>query len=320
MADELLSQEEINLLLQTLGKEEEKKESAIEKGKIKPLDLTLFEHISAGRVAGLELIFERWINGLRKGLTSLIVAIPDIFKDSVSIVRFGNFVSKLPLPCAIGLFNIEPLRGQCLIAIDPKLIYTVISSVFGGSSRQYKIEGKEFTRIEMRFIQRLLNICYQELELAWSTIMNVKITPLNIETNPTLLTIARAKEKFILLKLIVVIEGNEGYIYLAIPEASIAPYRDMLKSFTDIRTKKTRKDFIKAYQKIPLRLDVLLGTSKISFKRLLELKEGDVILLDKTIREPLEVRIEGISKFLAFLGQLGKRKAIKIYKHLQKED
>ena len=122
MADELLSQEEINLLLQTLGKEE-KKEAVIEEEKIKPLDLTLFEHISAGRIAGLELIFERWINGLRKGLTSLIVTIPDIFKESVNIVRFGDFVAKLPLPCAVGIFNIEPLSGQCLIAIDPRLIY-----------------------------------------------------------------------------------------------------------------------------------------------------------------------------------------------------
>jgi len=319
MADELLSQEEINLLLQTLGKEE-KKEAVIEEEKIKPLDLTLFEHISAGRIAGLELIFERWINGLRKGLTSLIVTIPDIFKESVNIVRFGDFVAKLPLPCAVGIFNIEPLRGQCLIAIDPRLIYIVISSVFGGSAKQYKIEGKEFTRIEMRFIQRLLNLCYQELELAWSTVMKVRIVPINIETNPTLLTVSRAKEKFILLKLTVIIEGSEGYIYLAIPEASIAPYKDMLKGTTEIKSKSAQKDPIKAFQKIPLKLEVLLGGSQISFKRLLELKLGDVIILDKSVKEPLEVKVEGLSKFLAFLGQLGRKKAIKIYKHIQKED
>jgi len=319
MADELLSQEEINLLLQTLGKEE-KKEAVIEEEKIKPLDLTLFEHISAGRIAGLELIFERWINGLRKGLTSLIVTIPDIFKESVNIVRFGDFVAKLPLPCAVGIFNIEPLSGQCLIAIDPRLIYIVISSVFGGSAKQYKIEGKEFTRIEMRFIQRLLNLCYQELELAWSTVMKVRIVPINIETNPTLLTVSRAKEKFILLKLTVIIEGSEGYIYLAIPEASIAPYKDMLKGTTEIKSKSAQKDPIKAFQKIPLKLEVLLGGSQISFKRLLELKQGDVIILDKSVKEPLEVKVEGLSKFLAFLGQLGRKKAIKIYKHIQKED
>ena len=47
MADELLSLEEINLLLQTLGKEE-KKEAVIEEEKIKPLggdDMALFKGV-----------------------------------------------------------------------------------------------------------------------------------------------------------------------------------------------------------------------------------------------------------------------------------
>ncbi len=317
MADEILSQEEMKLLLQTF--EKGKKEISSEE-KVKPLDITLFEHISAGRIAGLELIFERWINGLRKGLTSLIVSIPDIFKESVSIVGFGDFISKLPFPCAVGIFNVEPLRGQCLIAIDPRLIYIIISSVFGGSVRNYKVENKEFTRIEMRFIQKLLNVCYQELELAWSTVMKVKITPIGIETNPTLLTVARAKEKFILLRLAIIIEGSEGYIYLAIPEASILPYKDMLKGTAEIKSKTEQKDLVKAFQKIPVKLEVILGRSYINFKKLLELKQGDVIVLDKTIREPLEVKVEGVLKFLAFLGQLGKKKAIKINKYIQTED
>ncbi len=319
MADEILSQEEVNLLLQTLGKEEEKA-AVVEEGKIKPLDLSLFERISAGKIPGLELIFERWINGLRRGLTSLVVTIPSVFKDSVTVTRFGDFTAKLPLPCAIGIFNIEPLRGQALMVVDPKLIYIIVSSVFGGSAKPYKIEGKEFTRIETKLIQRLLNICYQELELAWSSIMNVKIMPVGIETNPALLTVARAKEKFILLRLVIVIEGSEGYIYLAIPEASIAPYRDILKGSSDVRLKYLQEGSIKSFQNVPFYLEVILGKSHITLGELLELKSGDIIKLDRLVKEPLEVRIEGIPKFTAFLGQLGSTKAIKVHSYFHKED
>ncbi|WPM31643.1 FliM/FliN family flagellar motor switch protein [Hydrogenobacter sp. T-2] len=319
MADEFLSQEEINLLLKTLGKEEEKK-AELEEERVRPLDLSLFEHISAGRIPGLELIFERWINGLRRGLTSLVVTIPSIFKDSLSLSRFGEFTAKLPVPCAIGLFNIEPLRGTCLLAIDPKLIYIVVSSVFGGSAKPYKIEGRDFTRIEMKLIQRFLNICYQELEIAWSTLMDVKINPVGIETNPALLTMYRAKEKFILLKLALVIEGNEGHIYLAIPESSIAPYKDMLKGPTDAKSKELDVIILKSFQKIPLKIEVVLGSTNMSFREILELKEGDLINLNKLLREALEVRVQGKSKTLAFLGQVGSKKAIKVYKHLEKED
>ncbi|RMH01104.1 MAG: flagellar motor switch protein FliM, partial [Aquificota bacterium] len=85
MAEEFLTQEEVNLLLQTLGKEEEKKQ-VIEEGGVKPLDLSLFEHISLGRIPGLELIFEKWISGLKRGLASMVASIPTIFKEGMSIV------------------------------------------------------------------------------------------------------------------------------------------------------------------------------------------------------------------------------------------
>lgn len=311
MAEEFISQDELKLLLETLGREEKK---TAEEKNLRSLDITIFDHIHAGRLVGLELIFERWINGLKKSLTSLVVTIPDIFKDSVSMVGFKDFISKLPSPCPIGVFSIEPLKGQSLMVIDPKLVYIIINRIFGGGTKLYKIEGKEFTKIEMKLIDRLLNICYQELESALSTVVNVKIKPFSIETNPVLLTVARPKEKFVLLKLKIIIEGSEGYIYLAIPEASVSPYKDILKSSADLKLKQMRKDSFTMFQKIPLKIDVILGTSQISFKRLIDLKEGDVIVLDRLLKEPLEVKVEGIPKFFAFLGQLGKRKAIRIYK------
>ncbi|MFN7065523.1 MAG: flagellar motor switch protein FliM [Aquificaceae bacterium] len=314
MPEEFISQEELNLLFETLGRWG--KSSTVEDEKVKPLDLSLFDRIHASRIVGLELIFERWINGLRKGLTSLIVTIPDVLKESVSIIGFKDFTTKLPYPCAIGLFNIEPLRGQSFIAIDPKLINIIVSRVFGGSAKPYEVEGREFTRIEIKLIHKLLNICYQELETTFGTIIDAKIKPISIETNPALLTIARPKEKFILLKVKILIEGNEGYLYLALPEASIAPYKDILKGSTDLRSRQVEKYSFKIFQKIPLEVEVILGSSQISFKKLLELKKGDVITLDRLLKEPLEVKVKGIPKFLAFLGQAGKRKAIKIYKYI----
>ncbi|MCS6957491.1 MAG: FliM/FliN family flagellar motor switch protein [Aquificaceae bacterium] len=315
MADELLSQEEIDLLLQTLGRKEEKKTYDV-----KPLDLSMFEHISAGRLPGLELIFERWISGLRRGMASLVASIPNILKESVSVMRFGDFVKTLPTPCAIGLLSVDPLRGTCLLAVDPKLIYVIVSSVFGGGARSNKVEDRDFTRIEFRIIQRLFNVCYQELEMAWKTMMDVRIQLISMETKPTLLTTARTRERFIILKLNVIIEGNEGYIQLAIPENAVVPYKDLLKGSADLKLKDIHEDAIRALQGIQVNLEVILGSAEIIFEKLLDLKEGDVIALNRLLREPVEVRIEGISKFLAFLGQTGNRKAIKLQRYVDMED
>ncbi|RMH81246.1 MAG: hypothetical protein D6674_00775 [Acidobacteria bacterium] len=319
MADEFLSQEEVNLLLQTLGKEKGKAQEVVEE-KVKPLDRSLFEHISAGRIPGLELVFERWVTGLRKNLTSVVAIVPNVIKESTNIVKFSEFSVKLPVPCAIGIFNIEPLRGTCLISLDPKLIYVVVSNVFGGSVKPYKIEGKEFTRIEIKIIQRILNVCYQELENAWGSIMNARVNPIGIETNPALLTMARPRERFILLKVTVILDGNEGQIQLAIPEEAIAPYKELLKGATEMKTRDIEFNTVEAFKKVPVKLEVVLGRGSITFGELLDLGQDSIILLDRQVKEPLDVLIEGVPKLKAFLGQVSRNKAFKVYRYLKKED
>ncbi|ADC89288.1 flagellar motor switch protein FliM [Thermocrinis albus DSM 14484] len=311
MAEEFLSQEEVNLLLQALGKEEETKTTVTHK-EVKPLDISTLEHISASRIAGLELILERWVSSLKRSLSSVMVSIPAVLKEGVSVVRFSEFVSQLPFPSAIGFFNVHPLRGVSMLVLDPRIIYMTVSSLFGGPPKPYKIEGKEFTKIELRIVQKILEICYRELEEVWNTVMEVKVIPQGLETNPSLLTIARPKEKFIVLKLLVSLEGSEGYMYLAIPEESLDPYKEVLKGITELRSPEVSNKLLQALEEIPLNLEVILGRQKIQLGDLLNMKVGDTMILQKGLREPVEVRVSGVPKALAFLGQVGKRKAIKI--------
>lgn len=313
MADELISQEEINLILGMLSKGNRKEK------RIRPLDLSIFERISSRKIPGLELVFERWASGLRRALASLVVTLPEVHKESLSITSFSNLVLNLPVPCAIGLFHIEPLRGTCILVVDPQLVYTIVSSVFGGGTKVYRPEEREFTRIEMRLIQRLFSVCYGELEVAWSSIMKVKINPVAFETNPSLLTLYRARERMAVAKLTVSVGDSGGNIMVAIPENAILPYRDLLKLRAGTEERKINVDNLKNFLDIPLKLEVVLGKAELTFGDILKLKKGDTLMLDKSVKQPLEVRVQNVGKLLAFLGQVENKRAIKIYKEFQEE-
>ncbi len=312
MDEQFLSQEEINLLLKTLGKEEEKKEEKAVK-EAQPFDISTLEHIYAGRLPSLEFVFEKWISGLKRGLVSVIVGVPTIIKEGVSSVRFSELVSKLPFPSAVGYFNLQPFKGNFMVILDPKLIYMIVSNVFGGSTRPYRIEGKEFTKVEMRIIERMLKVLYMELEEAWHAIMNVQLLPLGIETNPAILMFARPREKYIVLRLTVSLEGGDGYILLAIPQEGIEPYKEMLKGVIE-RKQEDYERLLKAIFKVPLHISVKLGNAKLTLKELYELKVGDTIILEKPTKEPVEVYVEGIKKFLGILGHSKDKKAFKVLK------
>lgn len=315
MADQILSQEEVELLLQTLGKGEEgEKKKPEEPAGVEPLDPNMFERIAAGRISGLELIFERWLGNLKRALAPIVVSISGVYKEGSSIIRFSEFIQKLPVPSAIGIVNIAPLRGSCFLVIDPKLVYSVVSVVFGGTSRPYRIEGKEFTRIELKIIERMLKAMLSELEIAWNTIMEVKVSLAGIEMNPTLLTVSKPREKVILLKFNIELEGSSGLVYLAIPEETIKPYIELMKGIRESEGDSADR-MLQALKDVPVKLDAILGYTSITLGEVLELKEGDTLTLKKSVREPIEVRVQGVEKYKAILGQVGNSKAVKIYKY-----
>jgi len=314
MDEQLLSQEEISLLLKALGKEEKKGVRADKD--VQPFDVSVLERIYAGRLPSLELVFERWTSGIKRGLVSVIAGVPTIVKEGVSSLKFSELISKLPFPSAVGYFNLHPFKGNFMIILDPKLIYMVVSNVFGGSAKPYKIEGKEFTKVEMRIIERMLRVMYAELEEAWRTIMNVQLVPIGIETNPAILMFARPKEKYIVLRLTVSLEGGDGYILLAIPQEAIEPYKEMLKGVLE-RSPEDYEKLLKAILGVPLHISVKLGYAKITLGELYNLKVGDTITLDKPTREPVEIYVEGIKKFLGVLGHSKNKKAFKIIQDVQ---
>ncbi len=316
MADQILSQEEVELLLQTLGKEEIPKEAQRKTGEVEPINPDIFEKIAAGRISGLELIFERWTSNLKRALSPIMTGISGVYKEGTFIIKFSEFIQKLPVPSAIGLVSISPLKGSCFLIIDPKIVYATVSSIFGGTTKPYKIEGKEFTRIELKIIEKILKAMLTELEVAWNSVMGVKVSLSGIEINPTLLTVSKPREKVILLKLNFDLENISGFVYLAIPEEAIKPYIELLKGVRE-NEGKIILSTSQAIKNVPVKIEALLGKTNITLEDLLRLKEGDTITLKRSLKEPIDVKVGGILKFKAVLGQLGMSKAIKIYKYLE---
>ncbi len=316
MADQILSQEEVELLLQTLGKREMPRTEQKKIGQVEPINPDIFEKIAAGRISGLDLIFERWTSNLKRTLSPIMTGINGVYKEETLIIKFSEFIQKLPVPSAIGLVSISPLSGSCFLIIDPKIVYATLSSIFGGTTKPYKIEGKEFTRIELRIVEKILKAMLTELQAAWNSVMGVKVSLLGIETNPTLLTVSKPREKVILLKLNFDLEQVSGFVHLAIPEEGIKPYMELLKGVRENEGKMMLSTSL-AIKNVPVKIEASLGKTDITLEDLLKLKEGDTITLKRSLKEPIDVKVEGILKFKAVLGQVGTSKAIKIYKYLE---
>jgi len=312
MSDEFLSQEEIDALLGG-GTEEEKKVE--EKPAIAPFDFSEIEHIRKGGLPGFELIFERWIKVFREEIRKILPRINMITKENIYITRFQNFMLKIPLPSSYTIFSMKPLKENALLVVDSRLVFTVISVLFGGPAKPFKVEGREFTKLEMKVVEDFINAALKTYEQVWDTFYPVMVEVRSIELNPSLARIVSPNEKVIIVECKMDIDGYEAPFYFCFPQSMFLPIKDIVYSQVafaeDPVWKKNIEDKVK---KMSVKVVFELVKVKMKIKNILEWEEGTELTLYVSPEQEFKLFIEDKHKFYAKLGKLNDRYAAMITK------
>ena len=174
----VLSQEEVDALLKGMieGEIDVETEHGVPEEGVINYDFTSQERIIRGRMPTLEVINEHFARAFRVSLSMTLRRTVDIQTNFVQMVKFGEFLRSLPLPSSFHIHKMDPLRGQCLMVVDSKLVFALVECFLGGSARtRFKIEGRDFTTIERRLINKVVLMAFQDLEKAWAPVHPVKM-------------------------------------------------------------------------------------------------------------------------------------------------
>jgi flagellar motor switch protein FliM len=319
----VLSQEEVDALLKGLvdGEIEVDAEQLVPGNGVIPYDFTSQERIIRGRMPTLEVINEHFARAFRISLSMILRRTVDMQTNFVQMMKFGEFLRSLPLPSSFHIYKMEPLRGQCLLVVDSKLVFSLVECFLGGNSRsRFKIEGRDFTSIERRLIQKVVLMAFQDLEKAWAPVHLVKMHMVRVEINPMFVGIATPNDIMVISKFQVEMDQVEGFISLCLPYATIEPIKGKLYSgFQSEQLEMDRRWTSRIQEQIqdmPVSVLVELASTTMTAREVLTLAAGDIIIFDKKVTEPLIGRVEGIPKFTGFAGQFHQAKAVQVQKLL----
>jgi flagellar motor switch protein FliM len=318
LAEEFLSQEEIDALLG--GDTETSQES--EGQDVKPFDFSKVEQIRKGGVPGLELLFERWVKIFREEVRRLIPQVGMVTKDSVYITRFDSFMGKIPMPASYSVVSMKPLKENFLFVLDARLVFVVISVMFGGPAEPFKIEGRDFTKLEMKIIEDLVDLMLRTFEGVWKDAYPVRLELRSIELNPFLARIASGNEKVIVVECTMDIEGYEAPFLFCFPQGMFMPIKELIFSESLFAEKDPvwEKHLLEKLLKTKLKLSLELGRKKFMVREILDWKVGDEILLNVSKDDKLRLCVEGIPKFFAKLGKVKNRYAALITDFYEEEE
>ncbi|MBT7608967.1 MAG: flagellar motor switch protein FliM [Bacteriovoracaceae bacterium] len=323
---QVLSQDEVDALLnavndgddELLGDGESEFESFDGTDEdIQEYDLTNQDRVIRGRMPILEIIYERFIRSFRVSLSNSLRKISTISMISTDLLKFGEFVNTLPIPSCMSIMRFNELRGPALLVFESKLAYAIIDSYFGGTDRPFtKIEGKEFTQIELSFMRKVMDMAISDLEDAWAPVHRIDAQYLRTEINPQFVGVVPPSDVIIVTTLEVEFESASGTIMIVVPYSTIEPIKQKLSS--SFQTDNDMADSIwtqamnEHIKDAKAGLTVKLGQAEMTVGDLITLQEGDIIPLTQEASGEVSLMIEGVEKMKCLIGVHKGNRAVQI--------
>jgi flagellar motor switch protein FliM len=320
MNQQILSQDEVDALLQGITGESQKLEQEdAPTGGIRDYDLASQERIVRGRMPTMEIINERFARNIRIGLFNLIRKSPEVAIGGIKVQKYSAFLREIVVPTNFNIVSVRPLRGSGLIVCDPTLVFAVIDALFGGAGKFHtRIEGRDFSPTEQRVILRLVETIIAEYKKAWTGIYPVEMEYQRSEMQPQFANIATPSEIVVATSFTLEIGETSGTVHFCIPYSTLEPIRDVLYSTMQGDSSEPDRRWVKLLkqqiQSADVKLVAELAHAHATIEQLLAFKPGDFIELD--LNPMIQAKIDGVPVFDCHYGTSNGRYAIKIDKLL----
>src|SRR3954465_513964 len=316
MNQQILSQDEVDALLQGITGESRKPEQEEQvEGAVRSYDIASQERIVRGRMPTMEIINERFARNIRIGLFNFIRKSPEVSINGIKVQKYSAFLREIVVPTNFNIVSVRPLRGSGLIVCDPTLVFAVIDALFGGAGKYHtRIEGRDFSPTEQRIITRLVEVVTAEYRKAWHGIYPLDLEYQRSEMQPQFANIATPSEIVVATSFTLEIGDTTGTIHFCIPYSTLEPIRDVLYSTIqgdsnepDRRWVNLMKQQIQAAEG---EVGAELAQAPATVEQLLAFKPGDFIELD--LVAGIQGKVSGVPIFDCHYGTSNGKYALKV--------
>ena len=320
MAD-ILSQEEIDALLEVVD-DDDASESIGEKSKKEEQQQVIIydfkrpNRVSKEQLRAIKGIHDKLARNLASQISSVMRSIVEIRLHSVDQMTYGEFLMSLPSPTSFNVFSIKPLDGNCVLEINPSIAFPMIDRLLGGNGEGFET-SRELTDIEVNLLDAILRMMMQRLKESWAMITDMYPNVEAKESSPNVVQIVRQNEIVIMVVMEIIVGNSSGMINICYPVIYLEPIlsrlanRDIMLGETSAK-KSRNKELKTLIGRAEVLYEAILGKSIVSVNEFLNLKEGDILRLDRSANDKAIVTIDKKEVFLAEVGLHRFRKSIRI--------
>lgn len=311
--DHILSQEDIDALFQSKGGANP---GAQRVNQARTYDFRRTDRITKEQIRAIRAVHDTFSRSLASSLSAYLRTYVTVNLISVEQLSFWEVVNTLPSPTCIASLSINPFEATGMLEMNPSLAFPLIELLLGGGRVKPTLVSREITAIEQKILDGLLLLILQNLSLAWQSVATVDFAIESHETEPALLRILAPNEAVIVIATEIQIGETSGMMNIGIPASMVKLLRQKFEQqWSARRTSATDDESARMLSLLhcsSVKVEAQTRGTTVSFGDLLSLNVGDVLLIDRTIQEPVEITLNGSPKYVGSLAVNDRRKAVKL--------
>jgi flagellar motor switch protein FliM len=325
---DILSQEEVDLLLNVFGSGETEAETpaaAPSELRLIGYDFRRPERVSKEQIKGLQSLFEAFAREINLFFPPYFRTVVRVELTSIDQLTYDEFILSVARPTALSVINLSPLDGSGVLELSPSIVFPIVDRVLGGKGLSLP-EPRELTEIEARVIQRIVGMMLDCLKRAWSQIIEFKLSVEHQESDPLIVQVVAGSEMVILTGYEMHIGEAVGSMNFCIPLLSLGPILEQIsqqahyvRKLSPEVAQQTRQALMNTLRHALVPVDVILGSVPLHLVDIAHLQEGDVVMLNTSPGDPVEVRVNGVPRFTATPGRKREERAVQILSILRDE-
>lgn len=320
MAD-ILSQEEIDALLDVVDDEGDDVLETGEEGLLPQRQVTLYDFKRPNRVSKEQLrafrgVHDKMARSLASQISAIMRSIVEIQLHSVDQMTYGEFLMSLPNPTSFNVFSVKPLEGSGVIEINPSIAFPMLDRLLGGKGEPFDA-SREFSDIELSLFETILRVMMSTLKEARGPVMDIYPTIESKESSPNVVQIVAQNEIVVMVVMEIIIGHSSGMMNICYPVIALEPVlpklasRDlMLNETSSKKSRNTELQVLLGGAKVDIEAN--LGNADLTLADILELHVGDVLRLSSAADDIVTVSVDGKERFRGEIGLRRFRKSISI--------
>jgi flagellar motor switch protein FliM len=320
MASRQLSQQEIDAVFQTAqGRQTDRPGSR----RATLFDFRRPDRIAKSQLRAIHQLHDNFVRNLVSSLSAYLRSYLIVNLVSVEQLSYSEFLECLPSPTCIASLGLKPYDGNAVLELNSSLIFPILEILLGGDGKLQFNSQREITEIEQVLLDGLLRLILRDLHEAWTLVTPIDFSIENIETEPQFLQILAPTEAVVAVAIEIRIGDSIGMMNIAMPSIIIKMMRQKFDQQWTLRksasTDEEQSRVLNIIRGSALASEVLLSGPQILLRDLMNLETGDVLSFDFPASRPLDLMLNGQTKYKGKIVSAGRRTAFRVTEHLREQ-